>query len=132
MGMFDTPPSAFAPTRSDSPLSQLLGMMLSPQEQNLYWHHLTNLYGPGKVEQPNGDISTLLQAVVGGPGGQFYSIPTVWDGQVLTIPEAKTNAASAGWENWPAYRDPMAADLRYEDIHRLMDRDMARFLSNRR
>lgn len=113
------------------PLSQLLGMALSPQEQNLYWHHLSNLYG-GRVEQPNGDISTVLQAVVGGPGGQYYNIPTVWGGQVLTVPEATQMAAATGWSTWPSYSDPTTADLRYEDMHRLMDRDMARFLGNRR
>lgn len=125
MGMFDPPQDV-------GPLSQLLGMALSPQEQNLYWHHLMNLYGPGKVEQPNGDVSTVSQAVVGGPGGQFYSIPTVWGGQTLTIPESMARAAGMGWGSWPAYPDPVSADLRYEDIHRLMDADMARFLGNRR
>jgi hypothetical protein len=123
--------SMFGSGNDMGPLSQMLGMALSPQEQNLYWHHLTNLYG-GRAEQPNGDISTLLQAVVGGPGGQFYSIPTVWGGQALTVPEATQNAANAGWGNWPAYSDPTSADLRYESIHRLMDQDTARYLGNRR
>src|SRR6516225_9226398 len=53
---------------------------LTPQEQNLYKYHLTNLAGSGKIIRPSGQISTVEQAVVEGPGGKFYSIPTVWDG----------------------------------------------------
>ncbi len=117
---------------NDGPLSQLLGMGLSPQEQNLYWHHLNNLYGPGKVEQPNGDISTVLQAVVGGPGGQFYNIPTVWNGQQLTVPEATARAVDVGWRNWPSYASPELADLRYETMHGMMGRDVGQYLGNRR
>jgi len=72
-----------------SPLSQAIGTLsLSPQEQNLYLHHLNNLHGDGKVVQKNGDISTLLQAVVSGPGG-YYNIPTVWEGKELSVPEKK-------------------------------------------
>ena len=34
-------------------------MNLTPQEQNLYQHHLSNLLGPGKVNNPDGSTSTF-------------------------------------------------------------------------
>jgi hypothetical protein len=98
-------------------------MTLTPQEQYLYQHHLRNLWGNGRVDQPNGDISTMLQAVVTGPDGRFYNIPTVWSGQVVPVPIARQMAEAAGWENWPAYPTPEAADARYEGMHQYIDQD---------
>ena len=101
---------------------------LSPPEANLYWHHLGNLYGPGKVVSPGGDISTLYQAPVEGPGGRYYNIPTVWGGQILTLPEARQRAAAMGWQNWPSYPTPEAADLAYEArVHPLATRDVSQW-----
>jgi hypothetical protein len=68
---------------------QMLGGGFSPQEQNLFWHHYGNMHGGGRAVSPGGDISSVLQAVVGGPGGKYYSIPTVWDGQALTTDESR-------------------------------------------
>jgi hypothetical protein len=96
---------------------------LTPQEQFLYQHHLNNLYGTGKVIQSNSDISTVLQAVVTGHDGKYYNIPTVWDGQVLPPDQAAQRAASAGWDKWPSYSTPDAADARYEAMHAYMDKD---------
>jgi hypothetical protein len=104
------------------------GMSLSDPEQNLYTHHLTNLYGPGKVVQPNQDISTVLQSVVTGPDGKFYSIPTVWDGKVLPPDQASKKAASVGWDKWPSYDTPEAADARYMQMHDYMNKDVWQFL----
>jgi hypothetical protein len=101
---------------------------MGPQEQNLYDHHLGNLYGGGKVTSPLGDISTLYQAVVPGPYGRFYNIPTVWDGQILTTQEAAEKAASKGWDNWPSYTTPDAADLAYEArVHPAAAQDVGRY-----
>lgn len=102
-------------------------MNLTPQEQNLYQHHLGNLYGPGKVKNPSGSISTMLQAVVPGPGGRFYNIPTVWGGQALDVHTARQLAAQQGWNNWPSYPTPEAADLRYETMHDFVERDTERY-----
>ena len=85
----------------------------SPQEENLYQHHLGELYRGG-VRQPDGSLSTLYQAPVEGPGGRYYNVPTVWDGQILTTPEARERAAAQGWNKWPSYATPDAADLAYE------------------
>lgn len=96
---------------------------LTPQEQNLYRFHLANLNGPGKVTQPDGEISTLLQRVVRGPGGKYYNIPSVWDGRVLSEEQAKARAARIGWDNWPSYSSAKAADARYEKMHEFIDQD---------
>ena len=50
-------------------------LQLTPQERGLYERHLANLNGPGKVEHPDGSISTLYQMSVTGPGNQIYNIP---------------------------------------------------------
>lgn len=98
---------------------------LSPQEQFLYQFHLNNLNGPGKVMQPNGQVSTLLQMAVRGPAGKFYNIPSVWGGQVLPEEQAKARAAAVGWDKWPAYSSAKAADARYQKMHEFIDRDGA-------
>jgi hypothetical protein len=101
-----------------------------PQEQNLVEHHLDNLYGSGKVISPAGDVSTVLQAVTTKPpnGSRYYNIPTVWDGKALTVDEASERAAKAGWDKWPSYATPEQADLRYEWMHGLMEKDTGRYL----
>lgn len=102
---------------------------LTPGEQYLYQHHLSNLYGSGKVTQPNGDVSTVLQAVVNGPNGQFYNIPTVWGGQQLQPNEAAKRAAAVGWDKWPSYSTPDEADDRYiNQMHPYMDADVGNWL----
>jgi hypothetical protein len=97
---------------------------LTPQEQNLYKHHLSNLAGGGKVIQPSGDISTLLQAVVE-RGGRYYNIPTVWGGRQLSPGDAEKRAGEIGWSNWPSYSSAKAADARYQQMHDYIERDTA-------
>ena len=99
-----------------------LGM--TPQEQYLYSHHLDNLWGPGKVVQPGGETSTVLQTVVTGPDGKYYNIPIVWNGQVLPQRQAEERAAAVGWDKWPSYPTPQAADDRYEAMHAYMEKDL--------
>lgn len=108
--------------------TQQLG--LTPQEQFLYQHHLNNLYGAGKVVYPDGTISTLDQAVVQGPQG-YYSIPTIWEGQQLSPDLAAQRAAAVGWDKWPSYPTPEAADARYVgQMHEYLGRDVAAYRQN--
>lgn len=102
-------------------------LALTPQEQNLYQHHLDNLAGSGKVVQPNGDISTVMQATVD-HDGKTYSIPLVWDGKVLSPEDATQRAAAEGWNKWPAYATAAAAQDRYNQIHPFMEKDTADYL----
>jgi hypothetical protein len=104
-------------------------MQLTPQEQFLYQYHMRNLLGSGKIMQPNGDVSTLLQAVVTGPNGRYYNIPTVWGGKQLDPRAAAEQAAKIGWEKWPSYDTPEAADTRYMKMHDFMDKDVGLWLS---
>lgn len=99
-------------------------LRLTPQERFLYQHHLNNLYGPGKVLQPNGDVSTVLQRVVQGPDGRYYNVPSVWDGKTLDEDGAITQAGKVGWDKWPSYASPKEADARYEQMHTYFDQDL--------
>jgi len=103
-------------------------LRLTPQEQNLYQHHLRNLYMGGSAQLHPDSISTLLQAVVTGPDGRYYNIPTIWGGQALPVPLAAQMARSYGWDRWPSYSSPQAADARYNQMHQYIDRDGRRWL----
>lgn len=98
-------------------------LALSPQEQGLWQHHLGNLgnMGSGGVRNQDGSISTVRQAVVTGPDGKFYSIPTVWGGKVLSERDAISRAAEIGWDKWPSFASPQSADARYQQMHRFME-----------
>lgn len=107
------------------------GPKLSKQEQNLYNHHLYNLRhldGGGGFTQPTGEVSTVLQRVVGPIKGKYYSIPSVWDGRALNEMESAGQAFGLfGTDYWPSYPTPEAADDRYLNyLHPIMDRDMRR------
>jgi hypothetical protein len=113
---------------------------LNQQEQDLYQRHLTNLYGAGGVDHPDGSRSTLYQSVQQ-HDGKFYNIPTVWDGKVetekYTNPEGKVfdvanqtalnNVAKVGWDKFPSYDTADEADKRYEAMHQYMEKDTARY-----
>ncbi len=100
---------------------------LTPQEQALYQRHVDNLTGPGGVDHPNGDRSTLYQAVVN-HDGMFYNIPTVWDGAILSTDQAANRVAEEGWDKFPKYATPIAAEFRYAQMHDFMEKDTATYL----
>ena len=103
-------------------------LKLTPQEQNLYKHHLDNLYGPGKVT--NGSISTVRNITVE-HDGRVVNIPTVWDGKILSNEEAIDRAAKEGWDKWPSYPSENAAFERYKTIHKSMDLDTRAYTAGR-
>ena len=104
-----------------------LGM--NPQEQALYQRHLSNLTGPGGVNNPDGSRSTLFQ-MNAGIGGQNYNLPTVYDGRVLPPQEAVARARTQGIGNFPSYPTPQAAEDRYQQMHGFMDKDTSSYLSS--
>jgi hypothetical protein len=119
-------------------------MNLTPQEQALYQMHLSNLNGPGGVNNMNGSRSSLYQTVQQ-HDGRFYNIPTVWNGQIQTqkwtdpntgqtydVPnqQALQNVQNAGWQNFPSYPTGQEADARYQQMHDYMDKDTADYLKN--
>lgn len=99
---------------------------LTPQEQALYQRHLTNLYGPGGVDNADGSRSTLFQASVE-RDGKTYNIPTVWDGKILSVPDAVKKAQAAGWDKFPSYASEKEAEARYQQMHAYMDRDTSAY-----
>ena len=99
-----------------------LALGLTPEEQNLYAHHL-NMLATGNVVN-NADVShSTLRAASVGIGGKTYNIPTVWDGKILPVREAMKRAAAKGWNHWPAYNSPEEADTRYALLHHYLERD---------
>lgn len=137
--MMTTPP----PTSPNLVAAQQ-ALTLNPQEQALYQRHLTNLNGPGGVDNPDGSRSTLYQSVQE-HNGKFYSVPTVWDGKretepytrpdgsTLDVPNqtALANVDKAGWETFPSYATPEAADDRYDQMHGYMEQDTADYMKQR-
>jgi hypothetical protein len=119
-------------------------LKMTPQEQALYQRHLSNLYGAGGVDNPDGSRSSLYQSVQE-HNGRFYNVPTVWNGQILTekftnpagkvfdVPNATAlaNIARLGWDTFPSYATPEEADTRYSKMHDYMERDTADYLRSR-
>ena len=120
-------------------------MNLNPQEQALYQRHLSNLHGPGGVNNLNGSRSTLYQTVEP-HNGRFYNIPTVWNGQIeaqkwtdpndpsriydVANPQALQNVQNNGWQNFPSYATGQQADARYQQMHDYMEKDTADYQKN--
>lgn len=103
---------------------------MTPQEQALYQRHVDNLTGPGGVDHPNGDRSTIYQAVVN-HDGMFYNIPTVWDGAIISTDQAVKRVAEEGWDKFPKYATPMAAEFRYAQMHDYMEKDTAAYMQQK-
>ncbi len=109
---------------------------LTPQERNLYQHHLDNISNGKTVTNPDGSTSTLFQMGVT-RDGRDYNIPTVWDGKILSPPAAMQKALGEGrgWNYWPSYpasstTNPRMgsfseADYRYGQMHDAMEKDVA-------
>lgn len=144
-----TAPYPLMPQQTHLPQAEA-AMNLSPQEQGLYMRHVTNLYGPGGVdnaptpEEPGGSRSTLYQTVEP-HDGKFYNIPTVWDGKRETEPytrqdgstldvanpTALSKVAKTGWNTFPSYPTADAADARYGQMHDYLDKDTSDYFNRK-
>jgi len=113
---------AFRPGLADADAA----MKLTPQEKSLYQRHLTNLTGPGGVDNADGSRSTLFQATVD-HDGKTYAIPTVWDGKILPVDQAVERVRAEGWDKFPAYKNPAEAEARYQKMHGFMEADTESF-----
>lgn len=117
----------------------------TPQEASLYQRHLSNLNGPGGVDNPDGSRSSLYQAVQE-HNGKFYNIPTVWDGKrevepwtrpsdgkTFDVPNATAlkKVEKEGWDKFPSYKTPEEADQRYDQMHHFMEQDTKDYLNGR-
>lgn len=126
-----TPVSDASAQKINWPSAKLIaGMNLTPEEMNLYQHHIGNLQSGLAVRNPTSDpnaermTSTVLQRVVE-HNGRFYNIPSVWDGRILQGEmEARKRAAQLGWGYWPSYATPEEADARYQVMHDAMAKDI--------
>jgi hypothetical protein len=99
-------------------------LKLTPQEENVYRHHLGNLWRGG-VPMQGGGIASFRSITVG-VDGKTYVIPTVWYNQIVSNDEALKHAHALGMNNWPAYDSEEEAERRYQEMHRYMDADTKR------
>jgi hypothetical protein len=136
-------PFPLVPQQTNLPQANA-AMDMTPQEQALYMRHITNLYGPGGVDNSDGSRSTLYQSVEP-HNGKYYNVPTVWDGKIETQPYVKPNGeqmdvanpkalqnvAKTGWDTFPSYATPDDADARYMQMHDYMEKDTADYMRNK-
>lgn len=95
-------------------------MKLTPQETNLYAHHLNELVRGGVLN--NGKISTVYQTQFG-VGDKEYNAPTVYDGKIINVDDA-IKKAMENLDQWPAYKTPKEAEDRYSQMHDYMEKDL--------
>jgi hypothetical protein len=81
---------------------------LTPQERNLYDHHLYNMRHGKWIDQGGGTFSTVIQrnedgGDFGGLPGRAYSFPSVWNGKELKG-DALYDAVQP-MSQWPNYGD---------------------------
>ena len=105
-------------------------LKLTPEETALYERHLTNLYGPGGVDNANGSRSTLLQTNAE-IEGKTYNLPTVYNGKILPPKEAVQKAIKEGLDRFPSYPSEDEAERRYSAMHDYMEKDTKAFLASR-
>ena len=131
------PPPAAAPQVAQSSGPDLTNfkaadtaMKMTPQEQALYQMHLTNLSGPGGVDNPDGSRSTLYQITVQF-GDKTLVLPTVWGGKILPPDQAIQMAKQYGLDKFPSYGSDKEAQDRYDQMHNYMEQDTAAYLKSR-
>lgn len=134
--------SSFAPPTSNF-AAATRDLNLNPQEQALYQRHLSNMFGPGGVDNANGSRSSLYQTTVQNPDtGKFHNVPTVWNGKIEANfdPSGKfsglnqqglANVKAAGLNSFPAYDSEDEAEDRYTKMHEYMDKDAAQLFAAR-
>lgn len=103
-------------------------MFLSPQEQSLYARHLTNLWGNGGVNNPDGSRSSLYDVDFTGPDNRQYNVPSVYNGQILSPDAAIQRAFQSGLSQFPSYPSVDAAEGRYQAMHNYMDQDTGNYM----
>jgi hypothetical protein len=110
---------------------------LSDTEKALYKRHLTNLWGPGGVNNPptagnpNASRSTLYAMTVD-HNGKTYIIPSVYDGKILSEDEAKQRALKDGMDQFPSYDSPEKAKASYDRMHSFMEEDTRQWFASQK
>lgn len=105
-------------------------LQLSTQEQDFYKRHITNLNGPGGVDNPDGSRSTVFAAQVE-IDGKHYVIPTVRDGKILPVDQAVDLAAKEGLNKFPSYDTAEQASQRYDELHKYMEKDTKAYMNEK-
>jgi hypothetical protein len=122
-------PAAAPPAKPTVPVNREANMYeadkvlhLTPEEKNLYQHHLGNL-AQGGVKRPDGKTSSLLAATIE-VDGKTYVIPTVWDNKIISPDAAAERARKEGMDKFPSYPDEATAEARYKLLHDFLEKDV--------
>lgn len=126
------PPPAGGSEAGDQPTADHLkhfndahdSLQLTPQEMELYMHHLKNLWGGKGYTHQDGSVSTLFAETQGPKDGPTYITPRVHDGRIVSPDEAWDMAKEKGLDSHPSYDSPEAAKSRYDLMHNFMDHDV--------
>lgn len=97
-------------------------LRMSPQEQELYKHHLMQL-GNGGFRQPDGGTSTVYMTQIGDEGQPTVNVPSVYDNKILSVPDTIQRAVTNGLEKYPSYPTADEAKGRYALMHQFMEQD---------
>lgn len=101
-------------------------LQLTPQEMELYMHHLKNLWGGKGYTHQDGSVSTLFAQQSGFDENgkeRTYLLPRVHDGRIVDTSEAVDKAKEKGLDSHPSYDTPEQAQSRYTLMHNFMDHD---------
>lgn len=124
----------FPPVQDNNMAVATKEMGLTPEEQNLYMHHLRNLnmsnggvpFPEGTPEAKGGYKASLYQ-MGREENGREYNVPTVWGGAFKTPDEAWDLAHKEGLKTFPSYPTVDEAESRYTRMHDYMGEDMQNF-----
>lgn len=108
-------------------MTAMRGMDLTPQEMNLYRHHLEHL-PPGErfqernqLGQTEGTTSTIQQMTIE-RDGRVYNVPTIWHGRKIRGEELGKYIQPLS--QWPSYDSEEEAERRYNEMHGGLEQDM--------
>jgi hypothetical protein len=93
-------------------------------------HHLRELLRGG-VQNPDGSVSTYRGMTATDESGRQRMLPTIWDGQALSPPNAYARAQANGLWRYPGSFSPTRALHNYmsdPSQHPAMEEDLASYL----
>ena len=105
-------------------------LKLTPEEQEVLEYHRRNLATGIYKKNADGSITTFKDAIVGLPEGETL-IPTFWNGEERDVPTAVRLAIKSGIK-FPTYKTAEEAMVREQEIHRLMETDIAEYMRRRK
>jgi hypothetical protein len=109
-------------------------MNLTPEEMNIYRHHLENLTPNRWNKLDDGSTMTVYSRTelgdeYGGKPGRWYVFPSYWSEHKNDVNKGVLDGdklwdAIQPMSQWPDYASQKEADDRYRELHGAMEMDM--------